>query len=71
MVKYSHSTSIFERELIGVPTDEQTLQPRKFFIPVESTLKTLLSREDTDKNWQITIDDAGPKVGIGKFRVCV
>ncbi|KAI9708336.1 MAG: alpha,alpha-trehalase nth1 [Bogoriella megaspora] len=25
------------------------------------TLKTLLSREDTDQNWQITIDDAGPK----------
>ncbi|KAI9656511.1 MAG: alpha,alpha-trehalase nth1 [Bathelium mastoideum] len=42
--------------------DEPSLRPRKFLIPVESTLKTLLSREDTDKNWQITIEDAGPKV---------
>ncbi|KAJ9643600.1 alpha,alpha-trehalase nth1 [Coniosporium apollinis] len=42
--------------------DEQTFQPRKFLIPVEATLKTLLSREDTDNNYQITIEDAGPKV---------
>lgn len=35
---------------------------RKFLIPVESTLEALLAREDTDKNSQITIDDAGPKV---------
>lgn len=37
-------------------------QPRKFLVPVESTLKELLSQEDTDKNCQITIDDSGPKV---------
>lgn len=36
--------------------------PRKFLIPVESTLKSLLDREDTDHNSQITIDDDGPKV---------
>lgn len=42
--------------------DEKGSQPRRFVIPVESTLKTLLEREDTDKNEQITIDDLGPKV---------
>lgn len=36
--------------------------PRKFLIPVESTLKNLLAREDTDHNSQITIEDDGPKV---------
>ncbi len=29
---------------------------------MESTLETLLAREDTDSNMQISIDDAGPKV---------
>ncbi|KAF2119232.1 neutral trehalase [Lophiotrema nucula] len=42
--------------------DEVSLQPRRFLIHVEPTLKTLLSREDTDNNCQITIDDQGPKV---------
>ncbi|KAI9716509.1 MAG: alpha,alpha-trehalase nth1 [Chrysothrix sp. TS-e1954] len=37
-------------------------QPRQFLIPVEETLRELLSREDTDHNSQITIDDQGPKV---------
>lgn len=45
-----------------VDTDEKGLQPRKFFIPVQSTLRSLLAREDTDGNMQITIDDDGPKV---------
>ncbi|KAF2707677.1 glycoside hydrolase family 37 protein [Pleomassaria siparia CBS 279.74] len=42
--------------------DEVSLQPRKFLVQVEPTLKTLLCREDTDQNYQITIDDDGPKV---------
>ncbi|KAF2186150.1 glycoside hydrolase family 37 protein [Zopfia rhizophila CBS 207.26] len=42
--------------------DEVSLQPRKFLIQVDQTLKTLLSREDTDDNCQITIEDQGPKV---------
>lgn len=29
---------------------------------MDATLTSLLSREDTDQNVQITIDDAGPKV---------
>lgn len=58
--------------------DEQSIQPRKFLVHVESTLKTLLSREDTDGNMQITIEDEGPKVlsigteksgGFNKFDV--
>ncbi len=43
--------------------DENTFLPRKFLIPVESTLKNLLASEDTDNNMQITIEDYGPKVG--------
>jgi neutral trehalase len=43
--------------------DEVPARPRKFLIDVEVTLKSLLEREDTDQNMQITIEDAGPKVG--------
>ncbi|KAL1986028.1 hypothetical protein VTN96DRAFT_7041 [Rasamsonia emersonii] len=42
--------------------DEASLLPRKFLIDVDDTLEALLEREDTDKNMQITIEDAGPKV---------
>ncbi len=42
--------------------DDTASEPRRFLIPVDATLKSLLSREDTDQNVQITIDDAGPKV---------
>lgn len=35
--------------------------PRRYLINVDDTLKTLLSREDSDGNVQITIDDKGPK----------
>ena len=36
--------------------------PRKFLVNVQATLDTLLSREDSDGNFQITIEDKGPKV---------
>ncbi|KAL5373240.1 hypothetical protein DPSP01_012871 [Paraphaeosphaeria sporulosa] len=42
--------------------DEVSAQPRRFLVQVEPTLKTLLAREDSDGNYQITIDDKGPKV---------
>ena len=42
--------------------DEMPAQPRRFLVQVEPTLKTLLAREDSDNNYQITIDDKGPKV---------
>jgi hypothetical protein len=35
---------------------------RKFLIDVDECLAELLEREDTDNNWQITIEDVGPKV---------
>lgn len=44
--------------------DEAMDNKRKFVIDVDTTLKELLAREDTDKNFQITIDDHGPKVGL-------
>lgn len=38
-------------------------KPRKFYIPdVDATIKELLDSEDTDHNYQITIEDTGPKV---------
>ncbi|KAH6674285.1 putative neutral trehalase [Halenospora varia] len=42
--------------------DETSLLPRKFLVTVESTLVELAAQEDTDNNWQITIEDTGPKV---------
>lgn len=64
MVSHCNISSRSIHWLIYAPVDEQTLQPRKFLIPVKETLETLLAREDTDQNMQITIDDAGPKVNL-------
>ena len=52
----------FPLDLISFLIDEQPLKPRKFLIHVDSTLQSLLEREDTDNNMQITIEDDGPKV---------
>ncbi|OAX82906.1 neutral trehalase [Emergomyces africanus] len=41
---------------------DERMPGRKFLIDVDATLETLLEREDTDNNVQITIDDQGPKV---------
>lgn len=41
---------------------DESAQPRKFLIDIDATLQSLLEREDTDKNMQITIEDVGPKV---------
>lgn len=45
-----------------MPLDEASLQPRRFKINVDETLAQLLAREDSDQNYQITIEDKGPKV---------
>lgn len=37
-------------------------RPQKFLVHVDSTLKRLLENEDTDNNFQITVEDSGPKV---------
>ena len=49
--------------------DGAASHPRRFLVPVESTLKALLAREDTDNNMQITIDDKGPKVLFSLFPI--
>ena len=37
---------------------------------VDKTLNELLAAEDTDKNYQITIEDTGPKVlKVGNFGI--
>ncbi|CAK7907847.1 cytosolic neutral trehalase [[Candida] anglica] len=43
--------------------DTNLSTPKKFFISdIDITLKQLLQNEDTDHNFQITIEDTGPKV---------
>lgn len=43
--------------------DDAWVQPKKFFISdIDKTLEELLENEDTDHNYQITIEDSGPKV---------
>lgn len=43
--------------------DDSWVTPKKFFInDIEQTLEALLENEDTDHNYQITIEDSGPKV---------
>lgn len=44
--------------------DYNVHNPRKFLINVESTYRSLLASEDTDGNFQITIEDGGPKVQV-------
>ena len=54
---------VLRRGLTVVPTDESTIpHSRRFLIQVEATLQSLQLQEDTDRNMQITIEDAGPKV---------
>ena len=36
-------------------------QRKKFFVDVESTMQMLLDQEDTDRNFQINVQDEGPK----------
>lgn len=43
-------------------TDESTIGQLKFLVNVDSTLDNLQKQEDTDNNFQITIEDNGPKV---------
>ena len=42
--------------------EETPSNPRQFLVPVKETLEQLLEREDSDRNYQITIEDKGPKV---------
>lgn len=43
--------------------DDSYDKPKRFYInDIDLTLRELLNNEDTDNNYQITIDDEGPKV---------
>lgn len=43
--------------------DQTLVKNRKFYInDIDATLRELLENEDTDHNYQITIEDTGPKV---------
>lgn len=43
--------------------DDAIVRPKRFFISdIDETLRELLENEDTDHNYQITIEDLGPKV---------
>jgi alpha,alpha-trehalase len=44
--------------------DEPSELSKKFIVNVATTLNDLQQREDTDGDWQITIDDHGPKVRL-------
>lgn len=47
--------------MLTMSTDAQGSAPLQFQLDVDETLQTLLEREDTDHNIQITIEDRGPK----------
>ncbi|KAF9575463.1 alpha,alpha-trehalase nth1 [Mortierella alpina] len=42
--------------------DDKTSKPRRFLIDVEETQRLVLEQEDTDGDFQITVNDIGPKV---------
>lgn len=43
--------------------DDSFMRPKRFYInDIDLTLEELLQNEDTDHNFQITIEDSGPKV---------
>ncbi|KAG9324898.1 hypothetical protein KVV02_003305 [Mortierella alpina] len=42
--------------------DDKMSKPRRFLIDVEETQRLILEQEDTDGDFQITVNDIGPKV---------
>lgn len=42
--------------------DDKAFKPRRFLIDVEETQRLILEQEDTDGDFQITVNDIGPKV---------
>jgi neutral trehalase len=52
------------------PADETTLIGGKFLVDVEKTIKSLQDQEDTDGNFQITIEDNGPKASENGWHIC-
>lgn len=42
--------------------DDKAFKPRRFLIDVDETQRLILEQEDTDGDFQITVNDMGPKV---------
>ncbi|KAJ1945568.1 alpha,alpha-trehalase nth1, partial [Linderina pennispora] len=42
--------------------DDKSANPRRFLIDIDSVEQAILEQEDTDGNFQITVEDSGPKV---------
>lgn len=49
-------------ELIVCIDFKSGLPATEFLVPIQETLERLLSQEDTDNDYKITVDDKGPKV---------
>lgn len=67
MVSHNGNAALPHQLLTHEPKDETTLLPRKFLVHVAATLESLRKQEDTDGNWQITIEDSGPKVSVKRM----
>ncbi|KAF9155101.1 alpha,alpha-trehalase nth1 [Linnemannia schmuckeri] len=57
----SGSTTKYRRQRRG-SHDDKAIKPRRFLIDVEETQRLILEQEDTDGDFQITVNDIGPKV---------
>ncbi|KAF9912393.1 alpha,alpha-trehalase nth1 [Linnemannia zychae] len=58
---HSETATKYRRPRRGSHDDKAT-KPRRFLIDVEETQKLILEQEDTDGDFQITVNDVGPKV---------
>ncbi|KAK3814932.1 MAG: neutral trehalase [Benniella sp.] len=58
---HSEAATKYRRPRRGSHDDKAT-KPRRFLIDVEETQKLILEQEDTDGDFQITVNDVGPKV---------
>ncbi|KAF9910601.1 alpha,alpha-trehalase nth1 [Linnemannia zychae] len=57
----SGTTTKYRRQRRG-SHDDKAIKPRRFLIDVEETQRLILEQEDTDGDFQITVNDIGPKV---------
>ncbi|ORZ22871.1 neutral trehalase [Lobosporangium transversale] len=60
-ITHSEAATKYRRPRRGSHDDKAT-KPRRFLIDVEATQKLILEQEDTDGDFQITVNDVGPKV---------
>ncbi|KAF9166132.1 alpha,alpha-trehalase nth1 [Actinomortierella ambigua] len=60
-IAHSETATKYRRPRRGSHDDKST-KPRRFLIDVEETQRLILEQEDTDGDFQITINDMGPKV---------